>query len=258
MSFAKRALTRGLIELAALARPRDPEPGLRVLLYHAVGTKLDFGHGLSVNPVLFRQHMALLRWDESFKIVPLDGAALDGGQPRVAVTFDDGYKDNLTAAAPALEEFGIPFTVFVVPAYVKSGNPYYLTLAELKRLAEVPGCTIGSHGMNHYHLAALEAPQALAELKDSRAWLQDHLGRPVDTVAYPFGSANRRVMAAAAEAGYRVGACSRTGVNGPRRPPLMLCRTEILAQDDARAFQHKLRGAWDWHRFRHKDPAESE
>jgi peptidoglycan/xylan/chitin deacetylase (PgdA/CDA1 family) len=212
--------------------------------------------GLSIAPATFREQMRLLKEETSFGLSALSAAALDQKR-RIAVTFDDGYRDSLTAAAPILTELGIPFTVFVVPAYVKSGNPLYLTVAQLQALAQAPGCQIGSHGMNHRHLAELPPSEALSELSESRRWLQDTLGQQVGAVAYPYGSASLAVLQAAKYAGFDIGACSRTGTNEASRDPLMLCRTEILEWDNLRRFRQKLRGAWDWHRFRRGDPAAS-
>jgi peptidoglycan/xylan/chitin deacetylase (PgdA/CDA1 family) len=60
-------------------------------------------------------------------VVPLQGAleALAAGRPlparAAALTFDDGYRDNLDIAAPLLEELGLPATFFLVPELL-SGN----------------------------------------------------------------------------------------------------------------------------------------
>ena len=43
----------------------------------------------------------------------------------MAVTFDDGYADNLTHAAPLLAEHGVPASVFVVTGYVGSGRSFW-------------------------------------------------------------------------------------------------------------------------------------
>lgn len=257
MRVLKRTVTAALTEAYGLLR-RNPPPGLRVLLYHAVGSELPHpGMGLSIAPAVFRAQMRLLKDESSFEVSALGASALDQKR-RVAVTFDDGYRDNLTVAAPILVELGIPFTVFVVPAYVEVGSASpYLTVGQLKELAEVPGCQIGSHGMNHRRLGDLPPDEALSELTESRRWLEDTLGRSIETVAYPYGSANPTVLQAARSAGYTIGACSRTGANTASRDPLMLCRTAILAWDEPRQFRQKLYGAWDWHRFRHRDPVAS-
>lgn len=256
MKLLKRTMSRALTEAYSLGRRSAPS-GLRVLMYHAVGSSLEVDTlGLSIDPKLFEAQMRFLKNEADFKIVALAPASLEASSPRrIAVTFDDGYRDNLTTAAPILARLAIPFTVFAVPAYLRSGKAQYLDWAGLKDLAAVPGCQIGSHGLNHFALDRLSPKEALSELADSRKKLEDALGRPVLTVSYPFGRANPRVRQAAAAAGYHLGCCSRTGVNAPDRDPLMLCRTEIVAHDGLRSFKQKFRGGWDWHGLRHKDPA---
>lgn len=44
----------------------------------------------------------------------------DGDKPKIAITFDDGYRDNFTAALPVLEEFGVPVTLFIATALIGS------------------------------------------------------------------------------------------------------------------------------------------
>jgi len=243
-----------LTEACSLRLGGRPLPGWRILLYHAVGTRLPH-EGICIAPETFRRHMEALRADPWVRIVPLADPERPGEGTAVSITFDDGYRDNLLCAAPILSGLGIPFVVFVVPAYILSRRKEYLTLPELKELASVPGCRIGSHGMNHKPLAELPPGELKRELLESRRWLEDQLGREVLAVSYPHGSASRGVREAAAEAGYALGLCSRTGVNGQDRDPLMLCRTEITSGDGSRSFRQKLYGGWDWHRFRHRDPA---
>jgi peptidoglycan/xylan/chitin deacetylase (PgdA/CDA1 family) len=58
-------------------------------------------------------------------------AAGEALPPRaVALTFDDGYRDNATFAAPLLHEMGVPATFFLVPSYLDGRlNPWWEELA---------------------------------------------------------------------------------------------------------------------------------
>ena len=232
---------------------RGPRPGFRILLYHAIGSRVAADtYGFSVPRERFAQHMRALRQRRDAAGVALDAAA--GAGLRVAVTFDDGFKDTLTAAAPTLVQYRIPCTVFVTPALLGS-SPDYLTPGELRELASLPGVRIGSHGLTHVRLTGCTDAQLERELRDSRRALEDLVGRAVSMLSYPHGAVDARVRQAAVAAGYLLGACSRAGINDAARDPLLLCRTEIVGADTMRAFSQKLEGAWDWTRRRSPDPA---
>jgi peptidoglycan/xylan/chitin deacetylase (PgdA/CDA1 family) len=141
--------------------------------------------------------------------------------PKVAViTFDDGFKSVL-AAKPVLDELGFPGTIFVVTQHVDSGLPLSwpgidrwlagpnahelepLGWADLELLTEA-GWEIGSHTRSHRLLVALDDVLLDEELTVSREVLAARLGR-CDSIAYPYGVADRRVVAATAKAGYVAG-----------------------------------------------------
>lgn len=252
----KRPVARAISEVVAWTRAaREPRSGIRILLYHAVGTHLatDF-YGMSIDPMLFERHMAALAASPGVSIVDIDPKQLSGLNLRVAVSFDDGYKDNLYVASPILLKYKIPFTVFVTTAFVESQCSLYLTRAELRELASLPGVAIGSHGATHVRLADCNDRTLWHELSDSRCYLQDLIGRDVTALSYPHGSVNRRVAEAAKRAGYAIGVCSQFDINNESRDSLLLCRTEVVATDSQRVFLQKLHGDWDWCRWRRKDP----
>lgn len=252
----KRLATKSIADMVALVQRGQVRPGFRVLLYHAVGSPLSFdNYGLSIRPSLFEQHMRLL--SKSRYLSPVNFAsASPANQPlQVAVTFDDGYKDNFYVAAPILQKYQIPFTVFVTSSFIQSGAPEYLTPGELKELAACPGATIGAHGATHTPLAECDDTTLKEELYSSRCYLEDLIGKPVTTLAYPNGSTNRRVRDVAQEAGYTRAGCSHFDINQPGRDPLLLCRCEVWASDSTRILNQKLKGAWDWYRWRTPDPA---
>jgi peptidoglycan/xylan/chitin deacetylase (PgdA/CDA1 family) len=97
-----------------------------------------------------------------------------------------------------------------VPEHSPPGEGRPLTTAELAQLGALPGVTVGAHTMQHRALSSLSAAERLAELKESRRFVQNTIGRRVDFFSYPFGRArdvgsdSRRAVA---EAGYRA-ACT--------------------------------------------------
>lgn len=250
----KHELYRGISRLHMAAHSKRVEPGLRVLMYHSVGGALmEDLYGTSIAPSLFKAQMdqIALRRDD-WKPGPLAAPAPD--RRTLAITFDDGYKDTLTAAGPILAALDLPMTVFMITARLNEESRLYLSATELKTLASRKGVTIGAHGHTHTPLDSLSDGALKEELTKSRKILEDLLGRSVTSLSYPHGRVDRRVRDAAQEAGYTLGACSRYGQNTAQRDPLLLCRTEITAWDDLEAFGLKVGGHWDWFRWRHKDP----
>ena len=97
-----------------------------ILLYHRVARDPGDPYGLCVDPDRFCAQLGVLR--DLVDIVPLDDLvarpARHGTSRRrsqVALTFDDGYADNLIEALPALERHDTPITLFVASGLL--GDP---------------------------------------------------------------------------------------------------------------------------------------
>src|SRR4051794_20071252 len=108
---------------------------IAILLYHRV-TALDSDpQQLAVTPEHFDEHLRVLReicTPVELADVPRMLRARRLPKRPVAVTFDDGYRDNLHEAKPLLERHGVPATVFVASGYVGSGREFWWD--ELERL----------------------------------------------------------------------------------------------------------------------------
>ena len=106
---------------------------LLVLGWHNIAGTYCFPSATGVGERGFRQQMRALA--RGANVLALEDAltrlAVGKKLPAraVAVTFDDGYRDNLTLAAPILEQFGIPATFFLVPRLLSAEvDPWWETL----------------------------------------------------------------------------------------------------------------------------------
>jgi peptidoglycan/xylan/chitin deacetylase (PgdA/CDA1 family) len=230
----------------ALLGPLRAASGCRVLMYHAVGGEVsgDAQRLYSIEPERFASHVRCIAGALGASTVAL-GAGVAAGRG-LAITFDDGYRNNLTVAAPLLVDANLPFTVFVTSDFVSDAQPQYLSQAELQELARLPGVTIGAHGRSHRPLTECNDKELADELAGSRGWLEDLLGRPVTTMSYPHGAVDARVRAAVAEASYEVAACSRFGAHRFGDDPLLVARNDIWAEDSTARLLAKAAGHWDW------------
>jgi peptidoglycan/xylan/chitin deacetylase (PgdA/CDA1 family) len=99
-----------------------------VLAYHNVVRDGEAVPGMSMHLPLsdFRRQMAVLA--ESARVIPL-ACVLEpeppGRKPRVAVTFDDGYRGALRLAVPVLEDLGLPATFFLAPGLLGGDAPWW-------------------------------------------------------------------------------------------------------------------------------------
>lgn len=236
--------------LARLYRPplrplaRRLRPRAVVLLYHRIADVAADPHRLAVPPAAFAEHLEMLRGRYPVEPLPdlvekLPRRAYRDGT--VAVSFDDGYADNLTAACPTAARLGVPITVFVAVQPVLDGGPFRwdsgdpeagrpLTPEELRELAGRPGVTLGAHTLTHPKLAALSPEEQARELADGKRRLEELTGSEVTLLAYPFGKpgdVSEETLRLAERAGYRAAFLSRAARIVPSSPRFALPRLSV-------------------------------
>ena len=251
---AARALAR---RQAARVRREGQRPwrGVRIFGYHRVVDAPD--DVLSVTPDAFAEHMARLAASD-VEPVSLTRALdlLDAGRVTgryACVTFDDAYRDNLEHAVPVLERLGIPATIFAPTAIVDGQASYHwyrspppaLGWSELRALADGGLVDVQAHTRTHPRLPRTSLRQARAEIVAGKAELEQRLGRPVTTLAYPAGQVGPREVALVEAAGYRAGLTTEPGVNDATTPRPLLRRTMIYWGDRAEEFEARLHGGFD-------------
>ena len=107
---------------------RGVAPQPVILMYHRIGHPLVDPWGLAVRPEYFEQHLDILQRSRhplslSEFVQRLEQRTLPNDA--VAVTFDDGYVDNLREAKPRLEASAVPATVFVTTGTVGQRHEYW-------------------------------------------------------------------------------------------------------------------------------------
>jgi len=156
----------------------------------------------------------------SLRRLGLQGVSMSEGMTRlcsgttsgcVVFTFDDGYADTLTTAAPLMKRYGFTGTCYVVSDAVGTYNRWdaeYLrekkTLMSREQLDQwlAAGMEVGSHSCSHPRLHELPNDAALYEIAESRAALSKMLGVPVEHFAYPFGQFTAGTVELVRRAGY--------------------------------------------------------
>ncbi len=99
-----------------------------ILMYHRVAEETHDPWDLCVSPRRFAEQMASLgKLAECVDLLELRRPELAprSDKVRVALTFDDGYRDNLSHALPILERHRIPATVFIVSGAIGRGREFW-------------------------------------------------------------------------------------------------------------------------------------
>lgn len=225
--------------------------GLTILGYHRVGPERDV---LAVRPDRFRRQLELVL-DRGGQFVSLaDGVATletPADEARVALTFDDGYLDNLETALPILEDLGAPATIYLVSSiadgregfhWYRGAQPAAIRWQDARAVAEHPLVSFEAHGVSHLRLTALGDDAVRNEIAEAKREIEEQLGTVVTSFCYAAGLYGEREVQAARDAGYRNAVTTTAGVNAAEADVLRLRRLMLSWADDDRRFALKLAG----------------
>ncbi len=190
-----------------------------ILMYHAICRFPDDPYKDSTSPERLEAHMRHLKRRNLRGVSVrelLRAERLGDAKGLVGLTFDDGYEDFLQSALPLLERYGFSATLFVLGGMPKEnrwnqyGDPKMqmrLLGAEGIREVAARGVEVGSHGMSHLRLSALDPDLLEEEVSGSRKILSELLGEEVKGFCYPYGSLDSAAIRAVRGARYAY-ACS--------------------------------------------------
>lgn len=165
-------------------RNRLQKHAVIVLAYHNVEPISQTGDLYIVSERNFRDQLVWL--NHFFTIIPADRIEQHAGSGlNVAITFDDGKKNNFESACPILIKHNTTATFFIITDFVGTGE--YANWDQLG-IMEKNGMSICSHSCTHPDFGQLDSVSTFMELSRSFSALREKmLGFPL-LFAYPFGN----------------------------------------------------------------------
>ncbi len=119
---------------------------------------------------------------------------------RITTSWDDGAHEDLRLAE-LLDRYQLPACF-----YIPRDNPERAVLGARDIASLATRFEIGAHTISHLRLTSLPEARAFREIRDSKTWLEDVIGRPVESFCYPGGQftpAHAREVEAAGFVGAR-------------------------------------------------------
>jgi len=223
---------------------RQLTQGTTILMYHAIAAETERPTRFKVTRRAFERQMRKVA--KRGRTVGLDDLVALRRAHRlpppgaVVITFDDGFAEIRSRAAPVLDDLALPATFFVVSGRVGPNRTWegdgelhgraILAWDDVDELHEL-GFEIGAHTRTHPNLKNLAPEQVEAEVAGSRADLAERLGSPPRAFAYPYGKWSDVAADAAERAGFASAVTAEAGRNCAATPLYLLRRTEVRGTD---------------------------
>lgn len=214
--------------------------GIPILYYHSVSPSAD--NEVIITPEILKSELQYLK-DEGYTTLTLNEVSdylLNSSaipSKSIVITFDDGYMDNYDNAFPILKELGMKATIFCITS--KLDGSYYLSPNAIKEMSDY-GIDIQSHTVTHPKLDSLTYDEQLTELKESKKTLESITGKPVTSIAYPFGNFNEDTIKAAEASGYSLGFTTNRGLADRNDHYLKIDRIYVSSNYDLKTFKEIL------------------
>jgi peptidoglycan/xylan/chitin deacetylase (PgdA/CDA1 family) len=233
----------------------------RILMYHMIREPISGAkfNSLRVSPAMFEKQIRHLHDNDwhFFTLSELITSKHKLPEKSIAITFDDGYEDNLTNALPILKKYQAKATIYLVvdrhnrewSSKRKKKNKSDELMQEpklqdgqVRELIESGLIEIGSHTLTHDNLPILPFDKKQREIVESRQQLQSQFNIDCESFCYPFGLYDETDLQLVKQAGYSSATTVEKGTNDlVSADPYQLKRITISGKDNFLAFKLKLK-----------------
>lgn len=233
----------------------------RILMYHMVSNhKKDAKfNSLRVKPLEFENQIKFLVEDgwNFFTMSELIEKKDELPNKSVAITFDDGYEDNITNALPILKKYNAKATIYLVidrhdrewsskrKKKNNSGelkNEPKLNDDQVKKLIDSGLIEIGSHTMTHDNLPNLSNEEKLKEISNSKEEIEKTFNIKCNSFCYPFGLYDSQDVNLVKQSDYTNATTTIKGIDDINKANLFeLKRITVSGKDSLFVFKIKIK-----------------
>lgn len=204
-----------------------------ILMYHSVAPLKNNSDRLTVSPGTFDRQMRFLK-ENKYNVVFLEEIAdLIRSKKRippktVAVTFDDGYKDNFRNAFPILKKYNLKASIFIIFNEVGRVQNDRLSWKEIMLMRDSGLITFGSHAIGPEPLINIRSSDEVKwQIFQSKKMLEEKLSSPVAMFSYPEGRFTPQIRQFVIDAGYTLAVATSPGKKFPDDDVYLLKRLRI-------------------------------
>ena len=126
------------------------------------------------------------------------------------ITFDDGYKSDITIALPFLQKYNAKAIFFI--AFENIGLDGFMDWEDV-RLLNKSGMEIGSHSLTHPNFKLIKSEEVEFELRESKRRIEEEVNCEIRSFAFPYGAYSKYSVQLAMNLGYKNIYCSDHGLN---------------------------------------------
>lgn len=233
----------------AIAAKKLGKRWIPALMYHRVPTEpIQTKNRTFITRDRLKKHFEYFK---SHGLTPIHFADYDqwtkglGSLPErpIFLTFDDAYADNYENLFPLLKEYGFKAVIYLLGDRgiksniwdLPSGEPECRLMSgeQIQEMNRSPLIEWGSHSMTHQKLTESKPGERQYEIVASKKVLEDFLGKPVISFAYPYGSLSAQIKKEVESAGYAFGIATDTGGLTIEDDRMQVFRVNIFPEDGA-------------------------